>query len=116
MDGPDRGGAARAGEASSLLESSARRRARVHISLLTPGRGRETKPEINLYGWAKFRLKTSSKNPHNSRTKGAECGEQKCLVGLYVASPDHGGAYVHLRLSKKGREIYHRLRAAFPST
>ena len=42
--------------------------------------------------------------------------EEKCLVGLHVSSPDHGGAYVHLRLSKKGREIYQRLRAAFPST
>jgi hypothetical protein len=41
--------------------------------------------------------------------------EEKCLVGLHVSSPDHGGAYVHLRLSKKGQEIYHRLRAAFPS-
>jgi hypothetical protein len=40
--------------------------------------------------------------------------EEKCLIGLYVSSPDHGGAYVHLRLSKKGREIYHRLWAAFP--
>ena len=42
--------------------------------------------------------------------------EEKCLVGLHVSSPDHGGAYVHLRLSKKGREIYHRLRAALLST
>ena len=42
--------------------------------------------------------------------------EEKCLVRLHIASPHHGGAYVHLRLSKKGREIYHRLRAAFPST
>jgi len=42
--------------------------------------------------------------------------EEKCLVGLHVSSPHHGGAYVHLRLSKKGREIYQRLRAAFPST
>jgi hypothetical protein len=42
--------------------------------------------------------------------------EVKCLVGLHIASPDHGGAYVHLRLSRKGQEIYHRVRAAFPST
>jgi len=42
--------------------------------------------------------------------------EEKCFVGLHVASPHHGGAYVHLRLSKKGRAMYHRLRAAFPST
>ena len=42
--------------------------------------------------------------------------EEKCLVGLHVASPHHGGVYVHLRLSKKGREIYQRVRAAFPST
>jgi hypothetical protein len=42
--------------------------------------------------------------------------EEKCFVGLYVSSPAHGGAYVHLRLSKKGREIYQGLRAAFPST
>ena len=42
--------------------------------------------------------------------------EEKCFVGLHVASPHHGGADVHLRLSKKGRAIYHRLRAAFPST
>jgi hypothetical protein len=42
--------------------------------------------------------------------------EEKCLVGLHVSSPDHSGAYVHLRLSKKGREMYHRLRAAFPNT
>jgi hypothetical protein len=42
--------------------------------------------------------------------------EEKCLVGLHIASPHHGGVYVHLRLSKKGREIYHRLRAAFPNT
>ena len=40
--------------------------------------------------------------------------EEKCLVGLHVASPNHAGAYVHLRLSRKGREIYQRLRAAFP--
>ena len=40
--------------------------------------------------------------------------EEKCFVGLHIASPHHGGAYVHLRLSKKGREIYQRLRAAFP--
>ena len=45
-----------------------------------------------------------------------ELYEEKCLVGLHVASFNHSGAYVHLRLSKKGREIYHRLRAAFPST
>jgi len=45
-----------------------------------------------------------------------ELYEKKCLVGLHIASPHHGGAYVHLRLSRKGREIYHRLRAAFPST
>jgi hypothetical protein len=44
-----------------------------------------------------------------------ELYEEKCLVGLHVSSPDHGGAYVHLRLSKKGRAIYHRLRAVFPS-
>jgi len=42
--------------------------------------------------------------------------EEKCFVGLHVSSPRHGGAYVHLHLSKKGREMYHRLRAAFPST
>jgi hypothetical protein len=42
--------------------------------------------------------------------------EEKCFVGLHVSSPDHGGAYVNLRLSKKGREIYQRLREAFPST
>ena len=42
--------------------------------------------------------------------------EEKCLVGLHVSSPDHGGAYIHLRLSRKGREVYHRVRAAFPST
>jgi hypothetical protein len=41
--------------------------------------------------------------------------EEKCLVGLHVASPNHAGAYVHLRLSRKGRAIYQRLRAAFPS-
>ena len=41
--------------------------------------------------------------------------EEKCLVGLHVSSPDHGGAYVHLRLSKKGREICQRVRATFPS-
>ena len=45
-----------------------------------------------------------------------ELYEEKCLVGLHVSSPDHGGAYVHLRLSKKGREIYQRVRAAFPTT
>ena len=45
-----------------------------------------------------------------------ELYEEKCFVGLHIASPHHSGAYVHLRLSKKGREIYHRLRAAFPST
>ena len=43
-----------------------------------------------------------------------ELYEEKCLVGLHVSSPDHGGAYVHLRLSKKGRAIYEWLRAAFP--
>ena len=42
--------------------------------------------------------------------------EEKYLVGLHVSSPHHGGAYVHLRLSKKGREIYQRVRAAFPTT
>ena len=45
-----------------------------------------------------------------------ELDEEKCLVGLHVSSPHHGGAYVHLRLSRKGREMYQRLRAAFPST
>jgi hypothetical protein len=45
-----------------------------------------------------------------------ELYEEKCLVGLHISSPHHGGAYVHLRLSKKGREIYQRLRVAFPST
>ena len=42
--------------------------------------------------------------------------EEKCLVGLHVSSPHHGGAYIHLRLSKKGREIYQRVRVAFPTT
>jgi hypothetical protein len=45
-----------------------------------------------------------------------ELYEEKCLIGLHVSSPHHSGAYVHLRLSKKGRAMYHRLRAAFPST
>src|SRR5262245_22311335 len=62
------------GDDSSLPEPSARRLARVDIPVLTSGRGRETSPGRSLYGWAKFRLRTFSKNPHNSRTKGAECG------------------------------------------
>src|SRR5262245_35209750 len=64
------------GDDSSLPEPSARRLARVAIPVLTSGRGRETSPGRSLYGWAKFRLRTFSKNPHNSRTKGAECGMQ----------------------------------------
>src|SRR5262245_31520863 len=62
------------GEDSSLPESSARRLARVDIPVLTSGRGRETSAGRRLYGWAKFRLRIFSKNPHNARTKGAECG------------------------------------------
>src|SRR5262249_55823822 len=61
------------GEDSSLPESSARRLARGDLPVLTSGRGRETSPGRSLYGWAKFRLRTFSKNPPNSRTKGAEC-------------------------------------------
>src|SRR5262244_3196858 len=62
------------GDDSSLPEPFARRLARVDIPVLTSGRGRETSPGRSLYGWAKFRLRTFSKNPPNSRTKGAECG------------------------------------------
>src|SRR5262244_4110115 len=61
------------GDDSSLPEPFARRLARVDIPVLTSGRGRETSPGRSLYGWAKFRLRTFSKNPPNSRTKGAEC-------------------------------------------
>src|SRR5215468_7626730 len=64
------------GDDSSLPEPFARRLARVDIPVLTSGRGRETSPGRSLYGWAKFRLRTFSKNPPNSRTKGAECGLQ----------------------------------------
>src|SRR5215813_7738867 len=62
------------GDDSSLPKPFARRLARVDIPVLTSGRGRETSPGRSLYGWAKFRLRTFSKNPPNSRTKGAECG------------------------------------------
>ena len=62
------------GEDSNLPESSARRLASVDIPVLTAGRDRESSLGMSLDGWAKFRLRTFSKNPHNSRTKGAECG------------------------------------------
>src|SRR5215831_19472263 len=65
------------GDDSSLPEPFARRLARVDIPVLTSGRGRETSPGRSLYGWAKFRLRTFSKNPPNSRTKGAECEAQR---------------------------------------
>jgi hypothetical protein len=45
-----------------------------------------------------------------------ELYEEKCFVGLHIASPHRSRAYVHLCLSKKGWEIYHRVRAAFPNT
>src|SRR5215468_9970706 len=71
------------GDDSSLPEPFARRLARVDIPVLTSGRGRETSPGRSLYGWAKFRLRTFSKNPPNSRTKGAECGlEGDCALSI----------------------------------
>src|SRR5215813_13995982 len=98
------------GDDSSLPEPFARRLARVDIPVLTSGRGRETSPGRSLYGWAKFRLRTSSKNPHNSRTKSAECGIPHVVKAERVADPQLIRVYpIHLiACSRIDPYVYHR--------
>ena len=81
-DGIDRGGAVRVGKNRGLPGASAGGLARVDLPILPLGRGRETSSGRILYGWAQWRLRTLSKNPHRSRTKGAECGQSVSSVGM----------------------------------